>query len=311
MCAKVLIASRCDVVVISFVTRMVCVGVRAAPVIDTTTHKFCGMLSVSDIVDSLLHLYYSHSSEDPRDLAEALNHYTIRTWQHDRPPQHPCDEAARNTDSFTFVAADAPLFDAVRLMRDARLLHLPILARDQTLLHTLEHWRVMRFLHRHFASPRVAVGSVSPVTDPQHASRLFSLTLSQLSLGTYSNIVTIPSSLPLIDCLRTLQQRSLSALPVVDARNQLVEVYSRADAAVLAVGTCDMGMLEQPVCEVLNGVRGGAPFVGATCRRSEMLGTVFERFERTGVQRLYVVEEAGVVGVVSLSDLLRYFLHGY
>lgn len=289
-------------------------GVRAAPVIDTATHQFCGMISVSDIVDSLLHLYFSRQPDDLHDLSEGLNECTVRTWQQQRPPPHPSDAASSPGDrQFTCAAANSPLFDAVRLMRDAGLLHLPILSSDGTLLHTLEHWRVLRFLHRHFATATVPNRPSAPATDPQHATRLFSLTLSQLNVGTYSNLVTIPSSLPLIDCLQTLQHRALSALPVVNARNELVEVYSRADAAILTIGGCDGAMLQRSVGEVLSGVRGGIAFVGATCRRNEMLGTLFERFERTGVQRLYVIEESGggVVGVVSLSDLLRYFLHGY
>lgn len=288
-------------------------GVRAAPVIDTSTHEFCGMLSVSDILDSLLHLYYSRQTEDPlHDLSQGLADYTVNTWLQQQRQRHPSD-TPHSLPQFRFADADAPLFDAVRLMRDGRMLHLPILSRGRTLLHTLEHWRVLRFLHRHFSSSTAsAAASTGPsASDPQHATRLFNLTLSQLNVGTYSGLITIPASISLLGCLQTLQRHSLSALPVVDERNQLVEVYSRADVAMLCGGGCDGNMLQRTVAEVLRGVRGGVPFSGVTCRRADMLGTVFERFERTGVQRSYIIGEAGLEGVVSLSDLLRYFLHGF
>lgn len=278
---------------------------------DLTRREFCGILSVSDILHSLLHLYYSHPVEDVHyDLSRALNDYTVRTWQQQ---QQQSSDGRPPEPSFRYVSADAPLFDAVRLMRDAHMMHLPILGQGRTLLHTLEHWRVLRFLHSHFAGAAIATLSSGAPTasDPRHATRLFSLTLSQLNIGTYSNIVTIPITMPLLSCLQTLQRHALSALPVVDERNHLVEVYSRADTVLLASGRCDGSTLQRTVGGVLQDVRGGVPFAGATCRREDMLGTVFERFEHTGVQRLYVMGEIGLEGVVSLSDLLRYFLYGY
>lgn len=286
-------------------------GVRAAPVIDTSTHQFSGMVSVSDILDSLLHLNYLRQSEDlSHDLSEALNEYTVNTWHHHKRQQR---GGSTPFVEFRYADADGTLFDAVRLMRDERMLHLPILSRGRTLLHTLEHWRVMRFLHRHFSSDdNPAEGRSSRAnSDPQDATRLLSLTMSQLKLGTYSGLLTIPMSTPLLDCLQTLQQRRLSALPVVDERNQLIEVYSRADVALLSSGICDGNTLQRSVGEILRGVRGDAPFAAATCRKEDILGTVLEKFERTGVQRLYIVGDAGVEGVVSLGDMLQYFLQGF
>lgn len=289
-------------------------GVRAAPVMDLARQEFCGILSVSDILDSILHLYYSHPVEDVHyDLSRGLHEYTVRTWQQQQRRQE--STHGRTPDpSFRYVDANAPLFDAVRIMRDAHMLHLPILGQDRALLHTLEHWRVLRFVHRHFSGPLNTVlpsGTTTVASDPQHATRLFSLTLSQLNIGTYSNLITIPITTPLLTCLQTLQQHDLSALPVVDEQNLLVEVYSRADTVLLSTGRCDGNTLQRTVGAVLREVRGGVPFAGATCCREDMLGTVFERFEGTGVQRLYVMGESGLEGVVSLSDLLRYFLYGY
>lgn len=290
-----------------------CSGVRAAPVINTSTHQFCGMVSVSDILDSLLHLYYLHQSREmPHDLSGGLNEYTVSSWHQQKRQQRRGEDGTPSTE-FQYADADGTLFDAVRIMRDERIPHVPILSRGRTLLHTLEHWRVLRFLHRHFTSEikEKDTRTGQNMTDPQDATRLFNLTLLQLNLGTYSGLVTIPTSTPLLRCLQTLQQHRLSALPVVDERNQLIEVYSRADVALLAGGVCDGNMLQRSVGEVLTGVRGGAPFAAATCRKGDILGTVLEQFERTGVQRLYIIGDAGLEGVVSLGDLLQYFLSGF
>lgn len=288
-----------------------CIGVRAAPVIDTASHEFCGMLSVSDILDSLLHMYCTHQAEDPLlNLSNGLSEFTVKTWHdHNRRQLH--HENRPVLAQFTYADADGSLLDAVTLMRDMRMLHLPILYRDKTLLHTLEHWRVLNFLHRHFSEATPVALDNTARTDPQQASRLFSLPLSQLRLGTYANLVTIPASTTLLVCLQTLQQQGLSAIPIVNDRNQLIEVYSRGDVAMLVNGRCDGNILQRSVGEVLSGIRGGVSFSGVTCIRTDVLGTVFERFERTGVQRIYIVGENGLEGVVSLSDMLRYFLHGF
>lgn len=286
---------------------------KAAPVIDISTHEFCGILSVSDILDTLLRIYYSRPSERVlHDLSDGLDDYTVRSWHAQHNQEQIRDENTRSQ-SFRYALAEASLFDAVRIMRDSRMLYLPILSSDRTPLHTLEHWRVMRFLHRHFAVRDGSTADVmnSAASDPRHATRLFALTLSELNLGTYRNLVTIPPSTPLLRGLQTLQQHDLFAVPVVNERNQLVEVYSRADAALLASGGCDGNTLQRTVMEVLHNVRRGMPFVGVTCAREDMLGSVFERFERTGVQRMYVIGRSGVEGVVSLVTLLRYFLQGF
>lgn len=286
---------------------------KAAPVIDMSTHEFCGILSVSDILDALLRVYYSRPSEGViHDLSDGLDNFTVQSW-HMQQNQNGVGDGIVRSQSFRYALADASLFDAVRIMRDTKILHLPILLSDRTPLHILEHSRVLRFLHRHFTARDGSTANVmdSSASDPRHATRLFTLTLSQLNLGTYRNLVTIPPSTPLLRCLQVLQQHDLFAVPVVNERNQLTEVYSRADAALLARGGCDGNMLQRTVMEVLHDVRGGIPFVGVTCARGDMLGSVFERFERTGVQRMYVIGRSGVEGVVSLVTLLRYFLQGF
>lgn len=281
--------------------------------INISTQELCGTLSVSDILDALLGVYYSRSSEGGMpDLSDGLDDYNVRNWQSEQNRDH-SHNSSRAPRPFTFAHAEGSLFDAVRIMRDSKVLYLPILSNEHMPLHTLEHWRVMRFLHRHFTARDglgISAGS-SAGSDTRHATRLFTLALSQLNLGTYRNLITIPPSTPLIRGLQILQQHDLFAVPVVNERNQLVEVYGRADAALLASGGCDRNMLQRPVMDVLQNIRRGRPFVGVTCAREDMLGTVFERFEQTGVQRMYVIGPSGVEGVVSLVTLLRYFLQGF
>lgn len=286
------------------------------------------MLSVSDILHSLLHLYYSLPTDDEHfNLCPELQAFTARRWLRHRLPADESSSSSSSTSStpaaaaataaapaarahFCAASGDAPLLHAVRLMRDRGLTHVPVVDQGGTLLHTLEHWRVLRYVHRHLSGAGAA------------AADLFQVTVGEVGIGTHGELVSVGKETSVLCCLETLQRHGLSAVPVVDASGRLVEVYSRADTVGLASGRCDGFTLRREVGAVLQELRGGVPFRGATCSKADALGELFERLEETGVQRLYVVEQdhadgaepglgAVVTGVVALSDLLGYFLCGY
>jgi 5'-AMP-activated protein kinase, regulatory gamma subunit len=98
---------------------------------------------------------------------------------------------------------------------------------------------------------------------------------------------------------------------VVDDSMRLINVYSRTDITVLGRLGAGAINLDQAVSEALVPVR--APdFSVDTIRRSDSLRVIFERFECSRKHRLYAVSEHGTVeGVISLSDLLEYFLEGF
>lgn len=162
---------------------------------------------------------------------------------------------------------------------------------------------MLQFLHQHLAGHDRG-------NDP-HTAGLFNLTLAQLDIGTYSNMVTVRETDSLLHILEVLRERNLSAVPVVDGSGILCNVYSRTDISVLAKENNVPLSLEQRVSQTLASFRT-LDFAVATCRQSDTLGVIFQRFERSRKHRLYAVSENGVVnGVVSLSDLLQYFLEGF
>jgi 5'-AMP-activated protein kinase, regulatory gamma subunit len=268
-------------------------GIRAAPVVDVQSLKFIGMLTVSDIIDCLRHFYYN--SPD-RNVTRGMEDHTIASWR--AISQSPDVRAG-----FRYTDAEASLFDACRMLRDHRIHRLPILYERNLLLCTLEHWRILQFVHRHLG------GHESSYQPP--AVNLFNLTLAQLGIGTYANIVTVRHSDTLLHVLETMSERQLSAVPVVDDSMRLINVYSRTDITVLGRLGAGAINLDQAVSEALVPVR--APdFSVDTIRRSDSLRVIFERFECSRKHRLYAVSEHGTVeGVISLSDLLEYFLEGF
>lgn len=346
-------------------------SIRAAPIVQNGTANFVGMFTVSDISACLRHFYYESPS---RNVQLGLESHTIASWR-----------AIRESvdGGFRFVDAEASLFDACRLLRDLRIHRLPIVATSSSLLLcTLEHWRVLRFVHQHLAghdrpassdtggamsstaaaavaaaaavvvSQNQPLGHVHPNVPPADPSLLqqagmqqqqqgpdlsmpmapgmaqvqgaiqpnlvdpaavdlFNLTLAQLRLGTYGNLITVRETDTLLHVLETMDRHALSAVPVVDEAMRLRNVYSRTDVTHLKRHESEPINLDQSVQDSLIPIRG-PHYVVHTCRRSDTLREVFERFESTRKHRLYAVNEHGhVEGVLSLSDLLEYFLEGF
>jgi 5'-AMP-activated protein kinase regulatory gamma subunit len=57
-------------------------------------------------------------------------------------------------------------------------------------------------------------------------------TIGDLNIGTYNNINTIKTTTPIIDALNLFVTCKVSALPVVDDNQRLVNIYSKFDVIV-------------------------------------------------------------------------------
>lgn len=260
-------------------------GVRAAPVADRATARYVGMFTVSDVIAALAAYRY----EPGGDVSRVLAATPLREWLMQESPRG---------GTFHCANAASSLLDACQKLRHYRIHRLPVAA-GGTVLCTLEHWRVLRFVHRHLAGRE----------DPR-AAALFAMTIAQLGVGTFSGLVTVREGATLMDVLDVLIERKLSAVPIVGDDGKLKDVYSRTDITALARGSISIASLEVNVLRALSSQRPRG-FCMATCRQDDTLRTVFETFERTRKHRLYAVNEHGVLnGVLSLSDLLAYFLNG-
>ncbi|KAA3674836.1 5'-AMP-activated protein kinase, regulatory gamma subunit, partial [Paragonimus westermani] len=105
--------------------------------------------------------------------------------------------------------------------------------------------------------------------------------LCDLKLGTTEGIVTVSQDCALHRALQYFIDFRVSALPVVDAQGRLVDIYAKFDVINLAA-TRTYRNLDITVYEALN--------------------------YRRGVHRLVIVQDEKVVGIVSLSDLLRFLI---
>lgn len=251
--------------------------VRAAPIINASTHEYVTMLTASDALQAML-------------LGHGTSYsVTVGAW---------CIAHSTSGNNFRFVNASDSLLSACAMMRDDGIDRVPILS-DRTLLCVLDYGRVLRFLHGELANEEDAT-----------TRRLFNVSIGQLGLGAVETVVSVRETDSVLETLRVLKERNLEAVPVVDAEGRLRNVFSRSDAAILPAGEWGAGIVERPVMEILNRVRAQG-FTVSTCRRSECLGEVLRRFQATHRHRMYLVEDDNsLAGVVTLKQVLRFFLEG-
>uniref|UniRef100_A0A673BH83 CBS domain-containing protein n=1 Tax=Sphaeramia orbicularis TaxID=375764 RepID=A0A673BH83_9TELE len=129
-------------------------------------------------------------------------------------------------------------------------------------------------------------------------------TLEELGVGTYSNIAYIHPDTPLITALSVFTHRRVSALPVVDHNGKVVDIYSKFDVINLAAEKT-YNNLDVTVTQALR--HRSQYFEGVMkCNKLETLETIVDRIVKAEVHRLVVVdEEARIIGIVSLSDILQ------
>ncbi|XP_044533729.1 5'-AMP-activated protein kinase subunit gamma-1 isoform X1 [Monodelphis domestica] len=253
-------------------------GVRAAPLWDSKKQSFVGMLTITDFIN-ILHRYYKSALVQIYELEE----HKIETWRE-----------VYLQDSFkplVCISPNASLFDAVSSLIRNKIHRLPVIDPDSgNTLYILTHKRILKFLKLFIAE----------FPKPEFMSK----SLKELQIGTYANIALVRTTTPVYVALGIFVQHRVSALPVVDEKGRVVDIYSKFDVINLAAEKT-YNNLDISVTKALQ--HRSHYFEGVLkCYQHETLETIINRLVEAEVHRLVVVEENNVVkGIVSLSDILQ------
>ncbi|KAH0629166.1 hypothetical protein JD844_011029 [Phrynosoma platyrhinos] len=264
-------------------------GVRAAPLWDSKTQSFVGMLTITDFIN-ILHRYYKSAM--------------VKVYLQDSFKPLVC------------ISPSASLYDAVTSLIRNKIHRLPVIDPDSgNTLYILTHKRILKFLKLFIAE----------FPKPEFMSR----TLEELKIGTYENIAMVHTDTPIYVALGIFVQHRVSALPVVDESGRVVDIYSKFDvissyteekeeeidirvriasqipevqnlAAEKTYNNLDVTVTKalQHRSHYFEGV--------LKCYKHETLETIINRLVEAEVHRLVVVDENDVVkGIVSLSDILQ------
>jgi 5'-AMP-activated protein kinase regulatory gamma subunit len=227
------------------------------------------------------------------------------------------------------------LYDAVKKLVEGKIHRLPVIdTRTGNALYVLTHKRLLHFLYTNFLEKQQPAYMRRPIGD--------------LGIGTFANIATVgcdkfigvqcmckceymywymyitihmncstctifmahlqaSETTPIILALNMFHERRVSALPIVDAEGKAVDIYAKFDVINLAAersyNNLDISLKKAllhraPTFERVH-----------TCLLSDTLSTIVERLVIKKVHRLIVVDESQkVIGIVSLSDVLKYLV---
>ncbi|XP_076360677.1 5'-AMP-activated protein kinase subunit gamma-1-like isoform X3 [Tachypleus tridentatus] len=255
-------------------------GVRAAPLWDSTKHQFVGMLTITDFIH-ILRTYY----KSPLVRMEELEEHKLETWR---------NVLKTKIKPLYSIGPEASLYEAIKMLINKKVHRLPVIdPLTGNVLYVLTHKRILKFLFLYMAE----------LPSPSYLSK----SLKNLKIGTYENIATIKESTPVIMALNNFVERRVSALPIVNDKAKVVDIYTKFDVIYLAAertyDNLDITVKKalQYRSECFEGV--------LTCKVEDKLKDVLEKMVDSEVHRLVIVDhEDHVVGIISLSDILKFLV---
>jgi CBS domain-containing protein len=102
-----------------------------------------------------------------------------------------------------------------------------------------------------------------------------------------------------------LQQNELSALPIIDKSGNLIDTLSASDFRGVNLENLKDTLL--PVCDFLKKARGKMEYDLVTGTADEPLYSIVDKVMVHGHHRVWIVEGKKLIGVVSLTDIIKTF----
>ncbi|EKM83831.1 hypothetical protein AGABI1DRAFT_66832 [Agaricus bisporus var. burnettii JB137-S8] len=283
-------------------------GVVSAPLWNSQTSSFAGMLTVLDIIHLIQYYYRTTDFERAATEVETFRLESLRAIERHlgvAPPpltqEHPSNS----------------LFDAAKLIIQTHARRLPLLDSDsetgqQVVISVLTQYRLLKFIsincHKeiqqlHLSLKRLRIGTyvMSPSPDPSNP---------------YFPLATAKMDTSVFDIVHIFSERSISAVPIIDEDGVVLNMYETVDVITL-VRLGAYQNLDLKIREALTQRSSDFPGV-VICTASDSLGTLLQLIKKRRVHRLVVVEgeeeekrggkKGRLLGIITLSDVLRYIV---
>ncbi|KAK9474880.1 uncharacterized protein V1510DRAFT_410915 [Dipodascopsis tothii] len=258
-------------------------GIVSAPLWNSKTSKFAGLLTSSDYINVIQYYY-----QNPEKL-DKVEHFTLDGL---RDVERAIGVQPLETVS---VHPFKPLYDACLKMVASKGRRIPLIDYDaekqrEIVLSVLTQYRILKFVAQNCKE-----------------TRMLRKPLRDLNIGCYSNLVTATMDTPVLDVIHLLVQRDVSSVPILDADGTLLNIYESVDVLLLIKGGIYTD-LELTVGEAI--MRRSDEFEGVyTCTDQDRMDTIMDTIRRSRLHRLVVIDDKNKLkGVVSLGDILQYLL---
>ncbi|XRM45376.1 AMP-activated serine/threonine-protein kinase regulatory subunit [Aspergillus tubingensis] len=258
-------------------------GIVSAPLWDSTSSTFAGLLTTSDYINVIQYYYQNPEALNQIDQFRLDSLREVEKALHVAPPET------------ISIDPERPLYEACRRMLESRARRIPLVTFDsQTdralVLSVLTQYRILKF---------VAVN----VNDTQKLRK----PLGEILLGSYHSIAVASMDTPVIDVIHILVSRSISSVPIINTEGVVYNVFEAVDVITLIKG----GVYDDLSLTVGEALKKRSPdFPGIyTCSLNDGLDTIFDTIRKSRVHRLVVVDDNfRLKGVLTLSDILQYIL---
>eukprot|EP01118_Nematostelium_gracile_P001442 TRINITY_DN1147_c0_g1_i1.p1 TRINITY_DN1147_c0_g1~~TRINITY_DN1147_c0_g1_i1.p1 ORF type:complete len:337 (+),score=83.74 TRINITY_DN1147_c0_g1_i1:105-1013(+) len=257
--------------------------VTAAAVYDKISKQFLGFVDTLDLTVFTIRVFAENLEHhphlyDPKELAIRFN----------RPVSDVIN--ASKTDIFSPVESTKSIQSLISDFLQFGVHRVPVLQNGQV-IGIVSQSDVVRYLLQH----------------ANKMEALFNKKLSELSMDK-GPVVTITNDQSLMKAFTQLMIHNISGLAVVDLNGQLVNNLSASD--LKGITTSTFYKLEGPIHEVFMSNPNKLPPV--TCSPRDSIGDVIRIVVKTGVHRVFVVDEQyKPVNVITLTDIIRLFAQPY
>ncbi|KAI9875278.1 MAG: AMP-activated serine/threonine-protein kinase regulatory subunit [Pleopsidium flavum] len=258
-------------------------GIVSAPLWDSKTSTFAGLLTTSDYINVI---QYYWANPDALNQVEMFRLNSLRGI-----------EKALGVTPIETVSINPlkPLYEACRRMLESRARRIPLVdVDDETqramIVSIVTQYRILKF---------VAVN----VTE----TRMLRKPLRDLNLGTYENLEIARMGTPVIEVIHKLVKHNISSVPILNSEGVVINVFEAVDVITLIKG----GVYEDlnlKVGEALQ--KRSEDFPGIyTCSIHDRLDTIFDTIRKSRVHRFVIIDgNSRLKGVLTLSDILEYIL---
>eukprot|EP01038_Epipyxis_sp_PR26KG_P005121 gene5121-7134_t len=155
----------------------------------------------------------------------------------------------------------------------------------------------------------------------QHPN-LFGMSIQQCGVGTFQNIVTAPKHARLYEVLDAMEQRKISALPIVDESNKVIGIYHRTDVSFIikatdpdaVIGNLSNYKVEDSLTLKESLMQSGelsTTFEGlVTCKLSDPLKNVVNSMMMARSTRAVIVDDdENCFGIFTVKDLIKFYFN--
>ncbi|KAK5216457.1 AMP-activated serine/threonine-protein kinase regulatory subunit [Exophiala xenobiotica] len=262
---------------------MVQCGIVSAPLWDSSTSTYAGLLTVNDYLNVVR--YYNLHADKLKDVDKLLlsDLKEVEKFLDVKPPET------------VSASPEAILYDALRQQLLSRARRIPLVSYDSDTQRTMvtsviTQYRILKFI-------AMNVKETEMLRKP----------LEMIKLGTYGNIVRCSMDTTMLDVIDEMVVKNISSVPVVTTEGVLLNVFEAVDVIEI-LKTGDYGNLTWTVGKALSARPPSHPGIYC-CSLEDGLDTIFETIKKSRVHRLMVVDENNYLkGVLSLSDILHYIL---